>query len=441
MLVIFGLILGLRINAFIALVAAAITVGVLSPNISMAEVMPKLSASFGTVCGKIGIVIALAAVIGECLLESGAADRITRAFIRRFGEARASLSLLSSGYVLGIPVFFDTVFYLLIPLARAMAIRTGGNYLLFVMAIVSGGITAHCLIPPTPGPLAMAVTMDIDLGIMILVGALVAVPMAFAGWLFSVYRDRTLEVPLRETAGITLAELDAIARAEESRLPAFVPSILPIFLPVALITTNTFSVQLRPPDQLRGVISFFGDANMALLLSASIALYVLAVHKKYSLARLAKPVERALVGAGLIILITAGGGALGGMLVEAGVGRSLAGIAESYHLPLLLLGFLLSALLKVAQGSSTVSMITASSTLAPILVATPPPYHPVYLACAIGAGSLVGEWMNDSAFWVYKQMSGFTEVETLKTLTPLLAVLGFTGLAVSAVLAVLLPLK
>ncbi len=439
--VILVMILRLRVNAFLALLAAATTVGLLSPRIPLHEVMPKLATSFGTVCAKIGIIVALAAVIGECLLESGAADKITRVFIRLFGEKRSSLSLLTSGYVLGIPVFFDTVFYLLVPLARAMRIRTGRNYLLFIMSIVAGGITTHCMVPPTPGPLAMAAALNVDLGVMILVGLLVAVPMVVAGWLFAIYRDRTFPVPLRETPGVTLEELGKIAHEEELHLPGFVWSATPIFLPVVLITANTFAVALGAPSGLRSALAFFGDPNFALLLSAGISMYVLAQHKGYTLAQLAEPVNRAFSGAGLIILITAAGGAFGGMLVEAGVGSRLAGVAQTYHLPLLLLGFLLSALLKAAQGSSTVAMITASSIVAPLVFAAPPSYHPVYVACAIGAGSLVGEWMNDSAFWVYKQMGGLTEVETLKTLSPLLAVLGLTGFTMSVLLAFLLPLR
>jgi len=439
--VILVMILKLRVNAFLALLTAATTVGLLSPRIPLGEVMPKLANSFGAVCAKIGIIVALAAIIGECLLESGAADKITRVFIRLFGERRSSLSLLTSGYVLGIPVFFDTVFYLLVPLARAMRIRTGKNYLLFIMSIVAGGITTHCLVPPTPGPLAMAAALEIDLGVMILVGLLVAVPMVTAGWLFAVYRDRTLPVPLRETPGITLAELGDIAHEDERRLPGFIWSATPIFLPVALITANTFAGALGASPGLRSALAFFGDPNLALLISAGISLYVLARHKGYTLAQLTEPVNRAFAGAGLIILITAGGGAFGGMLVEAGVGSQLAGLAQSYHLPLLLLGFLLSALLKAAQGSSTVAMITTSSIVAPLVFASPPSFHPVYLATAIGGGSLVGEWMNDSAFWVYKQMSGLTEVEALKTLSPLLAVLGITSFTASAILAFLLPLK
>ncbi|RPI27225.1 MAG: hypothetical protein EHM61_09160 [Acidobacteria bacterium] len=439
--VILLMILWLRVNAFLALLAAATTVGVLSPLVPLGEVMPKVAVSFGSVCARIGIIVALAAVIGECLLESGAADKITRVFIRLFGEKRSSLSLLTSAWVLGIPVFFDTVFYLLVPLARAMRIRTGRNYLLFLMSIVAGGITAHCMIPPTPGPLAMAANLNIDFGMMILLGGLVAIPMALVGWLFAVYRDRKLEIPLRETTGISLAELGEIAHEDDSRLPPFLWSATPIFLPVILITANTFSVALKAEGPVRSTLAFLGDPNLALLISTAISMFILARHKGYTLAQLTGPVNRAFAGAGLIILITAGGGAFGGMLVEAGVGRSLANVAQKYQLPLLLLGFFLSALLKAAQGSSTVAMITTSSIVAPLVLAVPPPYHPVYLACVIGSGSLVGEWMNDSAFWVYKQMGGLTEVETLKTLSPLLAVLGTTGLVASYVLAIVMPMR
>ena len=138
--------------------------------------MPKVAGIFGTMCGKIAIVIALAALVGQCMMESGAADKITRVFVRIIGEKRAELSLLSSSFIQSIPVFFDTVFYLMVPLARALRVRTGGNYLLYILSIAGAGCVTHSLIPPTPGPLAMAATMNIDLGVMILGGLIVAVP-------------------------------------------------------------------------------------------------------------------------------------------------------------------------------------------------------------------------------------------------------------------------
>ena len=437
--VVFVLIIRMKINAFMALITAATIVGLLSSKVTLGEVMPEVAGAFGRVCGGIGIVIALAALIGQCLMESGAADRIVRVFVRLLGKKNASLSLLSSGYVLSVPVFFDTVFYLLVPLARAMRVRMGGNYVLFVMAICAGGAVTHSLVPPTPGPLAMAATLDFDLGMMILVGALVGVPMSIVGWLFAKNRDRALDIPLRETSGLTLTELEALAKEEESRLPSFFMSILPIVLPVIFITSNTAVNAIDKTSAIAGVTGFLGNPNFALLASAAISLYLLASQKGYSLSELAKPVETAFASGGLIILITAAGGSFGGMLVKAEVGTMLGNLAHDFGIPFLLLSGLLAALIKVAQGSGTVTMITVSSIMAPLIIASPPPYHPVYVACAIGSGSLIGSWMNDSGFWVYKQMSGFTEMEALKTWTPLLAIMGVAGLILTQVFSMIMP--
>ncbi len=438
--IVFVLILRLRINAFIALITAAASVGILSPNVGLGEVMPSVAREFGGVCGSIAIVIALAALIGQCLMESGAADKIVRVFVRALGERHASLSLLGSGYVLSVPVFFDTVFYLLVPLARAMRIRMGRHYLLYLMAICAGGAVTHSMVPPTPGPLAMAATLDIDLGVMILVGAVIALPMSLAGWLFGVLRDRQMSVPLRETAGLTMAELEDLAERQEERLPSFFAAMLPIVLPVLLIASNTLAAALSAGPSVESVTGFLGNPNFALLVSAAISLWLVARQKGHTLAQLAQPVETALASGGLIILITAGGGSFGTMLVQADVGRTIGEMSQQFGVPILLLSFLLGGLLKVAQGSGTVAMITVSSIMAPLVIDTPPGFHPVYVACAIGSGSLVGSWMNDSGFWVYKQMSGLTETEALRTWTPLLAVMGLVGYVVTQIVAILMPL-
>lgn len=439
--VVFVLILRLRINAFVALITAAMTVGILSPKVALGDVMPAVAEEFGGVCASIAIVIALAALIGQCLMESGAADKIVRVFVRALGEKHASLSLLSSGYVLSVPVFFDTVFYLLVPLARAMRVRMGKHYLLFLMAISAGGAVTHSMVPPTPGPLAMAATLNIDLGAMILVGAAIAVPMSVVGWLFGILRDRQLEIPLRETQGLSLEELEGLAQRDEARLPSFFMAMLPIVLPVVLIASNTLAGALGAEGALAEITAFAGNPNFALLASAAISLALLARQKGYTLAQLAKPVEAALASGGLIILITAAGGSFGKMLVQADVGKTIGAMSQEFGVPVLLLSFLLGTLLKVAQGSGTVAMITVSAIMAPLVLETPPGFHTVYVACAIGSGSLVGSWMNDSGFWVYKQMSGLTETEALQSWTPLLAVMGLVGYLVTQAAAIVLPLQ
>ena len=180
--------------------------------------------------GKIGIVIALAAVIGQCLMESGAADRITRTLLNIFGEKRANWALLLSGYCLSIPVFFDTVFFLLVPLARAMSLRTGKNYMGYVMAICAGGGITHGIVPPTPGPLLMAETLNIELGQAILGGFLIGLPVALFGGLVRprLLVSRGRELPMRDTPGASTADLQEIVDRSEKELPGFFLSLIHI---------------------------------------------------------------------------------------------------------------------------------------------------------------------------------------------------------------------
>ena len=438
---VFVLIVRLKINAFAALILAAILIGLLSPDVPIETLMGEVAGAFGRVVGGIGIPIAMAAVIGQCMMESGAADKVTRRFVAWFGEKRSSLSLVASGYVLSVPVFYDTVFYLLVPLARSMTIRAGGKrYILNALAIGAGGSATHVFVPPTPGPLAMADTMQVDLGLTILVGLLVAAPASFLTWLYCIWIDRKLNIPIREAPGLSLAQLEEIARKPESELPGFFVSMLPILLPILMITSNTVANTMAKGSEIARYTKFVGDPSFALIVAAAVSLWILARQKGMSFRALAKPAEKAIQDAGLIILITAGGGAFGAMLVKSGVGEVFAELARTGGVSYMVLGFGVSMLLRIAQGSSTVAMITVSSILAPTVLSSPPDYHPVYIMMAIGGGSLVGNWMNNSAFWVYTSLTGLTEVEALKTVTGSSAVLGTAGALVAWLGAWLFPL-
>jgi H+/gluconate symporter-like permease len=232
------LIIGAKIHPFIALTVAAMMVSVMAAGWTgegtWATSIARVADAFGSSAGKIGIVIGMAAVIGKCMLDSGAADRIVRAFLRLFGEKRASIALMGSGYVLAVPVFFDTVFYLLVPLARSLYRRTQKNYLLYVLAIGGGGAITHTLVPPTPGPLVMATTLGFDVGLMILVGGLVALPAAIAALFFAHLANRWMPVPMR-----SIGDQPEPAPLEDSQLPSLWLSLLPVVLPVVLISTNT----------------------------------------------------------------------------------------------------------------------------------------------------------------------------------------------------------
>ena len=234
-----GMIMVLKINAFIALITAAIVVSLMAPG-PIDDKIARVATAFGSAAGSIAIVIALAAVIGECMMGSGAADRIVQSFLKLLGEKRASWALMSSGFVLAVPVFFDTVFYLLVPLARSLYKKTRKNYLLYLLAIAAGGAITHTLVPPTPGPLIMASTLGIDLGKMIAIGTLVALPAAVVGLACSRVFDRLLNVPFRELETDELPDEVVAAHPDsEVKLPPLWLASLPVVLPVILISANT----------------------------------------------------------------------------------------------------------------------------------------------------------------------------------------------------------
>lgn len=486
MVVVLGGILWLRLHAFLALLLGALTVAVLTPADSvrdwsyrqeMAELaddageaerarqeiiataaadadagtnfVERVATEFGKGCANLGILIAMAAIIGKCLLDSGAAERIVVGMRRGLGDERAPLAFTASGFLIGIPVFFDTVFYLLMPLGRALYMQTRKDYLLYILTIVAGGTMAHSLVPPTPGPLFVAAELDVDVGVMMLGGCLVGIVTASAGYAYAVWANRRWVIPLRPLAALADDEAEAEAEAEtaaaesgeerEKLLPPLTLSLLPIVLPVALIGGDRICAALG--YHLPAWAAVLGNKNIALIIAAAIGLALLMWQKRMSLGKLGPSIQAALASAGLIILVTSAGSAFGGVLRETGIDETLAGAVPESHLMILVLAFGTTTLVRIAQGSATVAMITAVGVVAPVVGTIDLPYHTVYIALAIGCGSKPILWMNDSGFWIMSRMSGMTEKETLKTVSVMAALMGFVGLIVVLAGALLLPLK
>ena len=446
----FGVVLGgiivLRLHAFLALVAAAILVALLAPGEPAAK-LAAVAQGFGQTAAQLGVIVALAAIVGGAMAGSGASDRIVRGFLDLLGEQRGALALGATAYVLSLPVFFDTIFFLLAPLARSMYRNTGRDYLKYLLAVSAGAVATHALVPPHPGPLAMASALGVDLGTMVLAGVVVALPSAAAGLVFARWASRRMTVEMRPLApGVPEAVPPAV-------LPGLVPSLIPVLLPVLLISSNTIVTTLRTAlpgleptwKALTPFTSAVGNPNVALLLAATVALLLHRRAHRASRPELAQLVESALLGAGSIVLIVGAGGAFGATLQLAGVqslARPFVGSgAQGTGLALLLLAFLVSVVLRTALGSATVAMITTAGMVAAMLRGVALPFHPVYIATAIAGGSLVGSWMNDAGFWVFSRVGGVSEAVTLKSWTPLSAVVGCTAMATTVVLALLVPLR
>jgi gluconate:H+ symporter, GntP family len=443
----------LRIHPFLALIGTAILAGILAPagtlpgepqSIHWVQAAELTGAELGNVAGKIGIVIALASIIGVCVMESGAADKIVRRFLAVFGEERAGFAIVAAGFLLGLPIFFDTFFMLLIPIARALALRTGKNYTLYILAICCAGAVTHSQVAPHPGPIAMAEILKVDLGWSILVGALVSMTPVALGWQFAKWLSRRTEVPLRETPGAPLADLERITSTPESSLPSFAASISPVLLPIVLISTASFLAAFGGAARfgtIFSVIEFIGNRNIALIIGAVLAMMVVARQRQLTLAALGTLLGPAIETGGVIILITCAGGAFGGMLKNAGVGNAIRDAASGHHINLVLLAWTVAVVLKFAQGSATVSVLTTAAMMSGILQGTDLPYNPMYIFVAIGFGALGISWMNDSGFWVIGRLSGMNERETLRTWTAVAFFMCAIGLIETLILSSVLPFK
>ena len=492
MAVVIGGVLWLRLHAFVALIGGALAVGALAtpegiersvmndtriekemrkqatnrldkddPNLTnlvqdlhktqakhtaSQSVIVRVTTAFGKACGSLGILIAMAAIIGKCLLESGGAERIIRSALGLLGEKRAPLAFTGSGFLLGTPVFFDTVFYLMIPLGKALAMRFRENYGLYIMTIVAGATMAHSLVPPTPGPLFVADQLDVDLGLMIVMGLVIGSVACATGYVYANFvngHDRW-RVPLRDSADSPLAKLEEIVRRDDKSLPPLGLSLLPVLLPIALITGNTILQKLvaEPPVGLAAFLSVVGDKNIALILSAAVALGLLALQKRGDKQALANSVQAALASGGVVILITAAGASFGTVLQQTNIAERISGLAAVFNITGLLvlpLAFFVTAIVRTAQGSATVSMITSVGIFAGM--AGELPFHPVYLAMAIGCGSKPFPWMNDSGFWVINRMSGMTIRESIRSVSFLMTVMAIDGLVAVMLLAWLFPMS
>lgn len=438
-------ILKLRIHAFIALILAAFLVGALTPGLSVIQAVDESVNALGNTVAAIGVVIVAASIIGKCLLDSGAADTITRRLLRWLGVQRAPAALLGSGYVLSIPVFFDTVFYLLVPIAKAFGLRTGRHYVFCILAICAGAGLTHSLVAPTPGPLIMATNLGLNLGSTIVAGLLFSIlPAVLIGYFWSRRRSEKLAIPLRETPDMKLDELALQSQRSDAELPPFWVAILPIVLPVAMIAASSAAEVLATPESsLARAFALVGNRNIAMLVALVAAVAVLIRQSGRSLGDAMGSLEPAVQSAGVIILITSAGGAFGAMLRNTGIGDAIESQigGDAPAMLLLVIAFLTSAVIKIAQGSSTVAMITASAIMAGIIQGMPLPFHPVYVFLSIGFGGMVFSWMNDSGFWIIGRMCGFTETETLKSWSLMYALLGIVGFLQVLAVSWWLPLK
>jgi gluconate:H+ symporter, GntP family len=466
----------LRLHAFVALLIAALIAGLMTGKDTweivqkdgstkvysgMAGTIEMVSKGLGDTARDIAISIALAALIGMALMQSGGADKVVRRFLAFFGEKRAGWALLTSTFILSAPIFFDTMFMLMVPLAMTLAMRTGKDYVLYILAICVAGTITHSMTVPHPGPVAVVADLQISVGESLIWGMVIGGIVAIFGFLFSHWINKRVHVPVRGSGAVSLESLKGISDKPENELPSFFWSITPVVLPILLISlTTVFELAGKGAaagdgwansfvgifggqegfNNARNWVDFIGNKNIALFIGAFIALAVLARQAKLGLGKLEEMVGPPLETAGMIILITSAGGAFGVALRSAGVGDAVKAIAQGYSINLILLGWIVAVVVRVAQGSATVAMLTASSIMAPMVAGGELTCHPVYLFMSIGFGAMFCSWMNDSGFWAVSKLSGMTEKETLRTWSVQLTANSIFGLLVVFVFSKLVPM-
>ena len=421
------LIIKFNVNPFLALLFTSLAIG-FGGQMPLSDIASRLSSGFGSTMTGIGIVIALGIILGQLLYETGGTEEIANLVLKTIGVKRSPLALCITGVIVAIPVFFDAAFVILITIAKKLAEKTGIPLARFVTALGVGLIIGHCIIIPTPGPMAVAGTVNAPLGAFVFYSLIVAVPAALIGG--TLYSKLTVKKFFPEQCGHEIENVSFESDSSRERCPGGLAIGL-ILLPIILILVGTITSALLPEGSaLIPFCAFLGDKNIALFIGVVVAIFAL---KKYFPRPLEEIIAEAGSQCGMVLLITGAGGSFGAIINGTGIGDYIVNVMQDFNVPLLLLAFILSQILRAAQGSATVALVTTSAILAPSIEAMGA--SPVLVGLAICCGSVGLSLPNDSGFWVINRFSGFSFSQTIKAWTIGGFVAGVSGLLICLILS------
>ena len=401
-----------KIHAFPALIIAAATTGLIG-GMPPTNVITSISTGFGSTLGSIGIIIGFGVMMGELFEASGAAERMAQTFIKILGKDKEEWALGITGFIVSIPIFCDSGFVILSPLVKAISRKTKKSVVSLGIALALGLVITHSLVPPTPGPVGVAGIFGVSVGSIILWGIVIAIPMTIAGTLYGKWLGKRIyQLPSEDGEGWIrpkYEESNSIFMHENSNreLPSLFMSFAPIIVPVILILLDTVTTAMKLEGSVFTIIKFLGSPIIAVGIGLLIAIFGLT--NKSSREETLEKMEQGIKSAGIIILVTGGGGALGTVLRDSGAGDYIAQMIAATSIPPILLPFIIASLVRLIQGSGTVSMITAASITAPIIATLDA--NPVFAALAACVGSLVFSYFNDSYFWVVNRMLGIKDAK------------------------------
>ncbi len=424
------LVLKLKIHAFISLMLVSIITGY-AAGMTPAAILASIQEGMGGTLGFIAVVVGLGAIFGKILEYSGGAEALAHYMIRKFGEEKAPWALSITGFIIAIPVFLDVAFIILVPILYALSRKTKKSLLFYGIPLLAGLAATHSFIPPTPGPVAVSEIIGANLGWVIILGFAVGIPVVIiAGPLFGRYISKKVKIQPPAEMFASLKENDR----PQQEYPAFRLVVLLIGCPLALILFNTITGALvntgvLPDNFLTAFIIFIGHPFSALLIATFLAIYFLGIRRGTKKKKIQEISNSALGPAGIIILVTGAGGVLKQILVDSGIGDTLAQAVATGSINPVVLGWIIASVVRVTQGSATVAMITAAGIMSPILpvFALSQPQEAL-VVISIAAGATILSHVNDSGFWLVGKYLGMDEKQTLQTWTVMETIIAVSGL-------------
>ncbi|MED4161143.1 GntP family permease [Halalkalibacterium halodurans] len=409
-MVLIFLVIKTKVHVFLALIIAASITGLVG-GMAPPDVVSAITEGFGSTLGSVAIIIGFGVMMGRILEVSGAAERLAYTVVKVLGKRKEEWAMAVTGYIVSIPIFVDSAFIILSTLAKALSKKTGKSIVTLAIALAGGAVVMHHAVPPTPGPLGVAGIFGVDVGLMILSGLIFGIPIIIVTVLYAKWIGKKIyQLPDDDGLGWIRPEQevsveDWLEEKENKELPSLLRSAAPIVVPILLIFMNTTVTAIGLEGTLVEYIQFFGSPVIAVGIAVLLAIYGLFNHVKRSEAL--DRMEEGIQTAGIILLVTGAGGALGYVLRQTGAGDYIAELVVDTGIPAILLPFVIASLVRLIQGSGTVAMITAASISAPIL--TGMDVNLVLAAQAAALGAMVFSYFNDSLFWVVNRTIGIKD--------------------------------
>ncbi|MDP9214127.1 MAG: GntP family permease [Pseudomonadota bacterium] len=403
-----------RLNPFIVITLVSIGLALLA-GMPADTIMGSYEAGVGKTLGHIALVVALGTMLGKMMAESGGAEQVARTLINRFGERNALWAMVCIAFLVGLPLFFEVGFVLLVPIAFTVARRVGVSILMVGLPMVAGLSVVHALVPPHPAAMMAVLAYNASVGQTVLYAILIGIPTAIiAGPLYAKFIVPHIHLPAENPL-----ERQFIDREPRTRLPSFALTMGTILLPVVLMMIGGWANLISTPGTaFNQFLLFIGNSVIALLVATLVSFWTLGLAQGFNRESILKFTNECLAPTASITLLVGAGGGLNRILVDAGVTNEILGLAHAFNLSPLVMGWLFAALMRIATGSATVAMTTASGVVAPVAMGLGYP-HPELLVLATGAGSVIFSHVNDGGFWLIKEYFNMTVIQTFKTWTVL----------------------